>query len=153
MPTIEEGLLKGEKIIYKTGVHWIVFTLPASIFILGIIFYELQFYLRNIAVLLFVIALVLGWMSFSIYFFSEFAVTNQRVLVKRGMLTQTIMEITFNKIESIQVKQDITGRLFGYGDIDIVGVGSTDDHITQITMPYEFRKAVLEVMGSSLSRV
>lgn len=146
MPSIEDSLLKDEKINYTSQVHWIVFAMPALFYFLGAAFYFSPAYLQPLAMLLFFAAISLSLMSLVTYLFSEFAVTDQRVFIKRGMLTQTVMGIMLSKIESIQVRQSIPGRLFNYGDIDIIGTGSTDDHISQIRSPYQFRKAVMEAM-------
>ncbi len=50
--------------------------------------------------------------------------------MKVGLIRRTSVEIVLNKIESIKVDQGITGRIFDYGSIAIVGTGGTHD-------PYE----------------
>lgn len=149
MPSIEDSLVKDEKIKYKTQEHWIIFVTPVILFVIGFVCYFYEYYLHTVALLLYFAGLFFAINSLITYVFSEFAVTNQRVFIKRGMLSQTVMGIMLSKIESIQVRQSIPGRLFNYGDIDIIGTGSTDDHISQVRSPYEFRKAVMEAMGNS----
>ena len=145
MPSLEESLLPNETLFYKSQVHYVVFAFPVLLFIISIACFQV-YYLKSMALLFFVIGIGLTLISLVTYAFSEFAVTNKRVLIKRGLLTQTVTGLMLEKIESIQVKQDIPARILNYGDIDIIGTGSSDDHISQIQAPYEFRNAVLKAM-------
>jgi uncharacterized membrane protein YdbT with pleckstrin-like domain len=53
-----------------------------------------------------------------------------------------------NKVESIQVNQDILGRILGYGSITVSGTGGTKDPFHKIDAPLEFRKKVQEQIAS-----
>lgn len=147
MSAVENHLLSNETIQYKSRVHSIVFILPLIFFIIAVACYMGPFYLHTMAFLFFVIGISLFIMSLITYNFSEFAVTSKRVLIKRGLLTETVTELMLEKIETVQVRQDIFGRIFNYGDVDIIGIGSSNDRLLQIESPYEFRNAVLKAMG------
>lgn len=73
---------------------------------------------------------------------SEFAVTNRRVVVKLGVFRQKTFEILLTKIESLQFEQGISQRLFGVGNITIVGSGGTPEIFKNIGNPLEFRKQI-----------
>jgi uncharacterized membrane protein YdbT with pleckstrin-like domain len=73
---------------------------------------------------------------------SEFAVTSLRVIVKRGILSLHTVEINLDKIESVDVIQSLFGRMFGYGDVMIHGVGARLDPILGIADPLDFRTAI-----------
>ena len=78
---------------------------------------------------------------------SEFAVTTDRVVVKTGLLSRNTIEIQLAKVESVQVSQDIVGRLLNYGTITVAGTGGTHEPFTLIDDPMAFRKAVLVAQG------
>ena len=73
---------------------------------------------------------------------TEFGVTNQRIIVKRGILSRVVKENTLQKIESIQVTQSVMGRFFGFGTIIVRGIGGTPEVFTLINKPLAFRSQV-----------
>ncbi|MCH8814830.1 MAG: PH domain-containing protein [Chloroflexi bacterium] len=51
------------------------------------------------------------------------------------------LEMNVDKIESVNVKQTILGRILGYGTVTIIGTGGTSEPFTFISKPLDFRKA------------
>ena len=78
---------------------------------------------------------------------SEFAITNRRVIVKTGLLARRTIEINISRVESVQVDQDIFGRLFNYGAITVIGTGGTKEPFTMIENPQAFRRMVQAEQG------
>lgn len=73
---------------------------------------------------------------------SEFAVTNNRVLVKVGIIRRHSMEIVLPQVEGIGVDQGIIGRILGFGTIVVSGTGTTREFFIRIRNPLEFRRQV-----------
>ena len=59
--------------------------------------------------------------AFVIYKTTEIAITNKRIIAKFGFISRRTIEINLQKIESIQVDQNVLGRLLDYGTIVIAG--------------------------------
>jgi uncharacterized membrane protein YdbT with pleckstrin-like domain len=147
---IEEILQPDEKVLYSTTIHWIVY-LPAILaWIASIGFFALA---RgpidgiNIVWLgLSGVSAVLGlYWSFRAWFrrwTSETDVTNRRVVHKEGFIQRDTFEMSLDRVESVDVSQSIPGRLLGYGDVTIVGVGDTEKPIEMITSPIQFRNHI-----------
>ena len=76
--------------------------------------------------------------------FSEIVITNHRVIGKKGIIRRETYEYGLNKIESIDVKQSILGRIFGYGDVVLTGSGSSSLVIPAIKSPENFKKKINE---------
>ena len=74
--------------------------------------------------------------------FSEYAVTNKRVIVKIGVLQTRSLELLLGKVEGITVTQGLGGKLLGYGQIVITGTGGTKELFSGIQSPFDFRRAV-----------
>jgi len=72
--------------------------------------------------------------------FSEIAITNNRVIGKSGIISRKTYDFGLKNIESIDVKQSILGRIFGYGDIVITGSGASNLIIPALKNPEEFKK-------------
>jgi uncharacterized membrane protein YdbT with pleckstrin-like domain len=75
---------------------------------------------------------------------TELAITTKRVIVKHGFIRRRTIEININKVESIQVDQEILGRLFNFGTLVIGGAGNPQAPIDGISAPMEFRRAFIE---------
>ena len=74
----------------------------------------------------------------------EFVITNKRVVIKTGLISRRTLELNLSKIESVGVNQSIMGRLLGYGCINLVGTGGTNESFYQIDDPISFRKKFQE---------
>ena len=48
--------------------------------------------------------------------------------------------MNLTKIESVNIDQNILGRILGYGSIQIIGTGGTKETFINIKKPLEFRK-------------
>jgi uncharacterized membrane protein YdbT with pleckstrin-like domain len=72
----------------------------------------------------------------------ENAVTNQRVIIKRGIISRDVKELPLKRIETVELVQDIMGRIFGYGTVVVTGNGMTTMVIGLIDRPAEFRYAI-----------
>jgi hypothetical protein len=82
------------------------------------------------------------------YYFSEMVITNKRFIVKTGWISRNTTEMSFNKIESVNVNQGIFGRILGYGTVTLIGTGGTKEKYRGIVKPADFRKKILEMQKS-----
>jgi uncharacterized membrane protein YdbT with pleckstrin-like domain len=145
MSYIENNLMTGENILYRARLHWVVFIWPVIWFIVAIVFFRRGGEAATAAGGLFmVIAIAKAISSFIGFSTSEFAVTNQRVIAKVGFIRRNSIEIFLGKIEAIQVNQDISGRILGYGSITVSGTGGTRDPFYNISDPLELRRRIQE---------
>jgi uncharacterized membrane protein YdbT with pleckstrin-like domain len=162
---VEKNLLPGEKILYKTRLHWVV--------VLGPVLLGLLFGLSGLALLIHVL-----WFSRSTDFFgvmvvaalglllaaaisfgvallkraaTEMAVTDRRVVVKIGLLNRRTVELLLSKVESIGVEETLFGRIVGYGTVVLRGTGGTPESFSTIAHPLEFRREVQQQIERSAS--
>ena len=56
---------------------------------------------------------------------TEIAVTNHRLIVKRGWLARSTDELQLKAIEQVNFQQGFLGRLFDFGSGDVHGTGVT----------------------------
>lgn len=77
---------------------------------------------------------------------TEAGITNQRVLLKTGLLARRIDEISLGRIESTSIRQGLFGRLFGYGTLVVKGTGGQGLTIRGLQDPLAFRE-VLQQLG------
>ena len=137
---VQNNLIAGEQAVYETGLHPIVYLSPAAMIFGGIVLGSVVNPSIGAVVLGFgVLALAGAWIR---QWASEFAVTNRRVIVKVGFISRRTIEINMSKVESVEVNQDIFGRMFNYGTIVVIGTGGTKEPFDLIKDPLAFRRAV-----------
>ena len=137
---VRSNLIAGEEVVYETGLHPIVYLSPAALIFGGIVLGSVVNPSIGAVLLGFgVLALGGAWLR---QWASEFAVTNRRVIVKLGFISRRTIEINLSKVESVEVNQDIFGRLFNYGTITVIGTGGTHEPFALINDPLAFRRAV-----------
>lgn len=167
MSYIDENLISGETVLYRTRLHWVVMTGPAIVAAL-LTFPGLGLLIGSIAtvrekdvqsgnlagfglllVVLGAIAVAWGiWHRSS----TEMAVTNKRVLIKVGMVSRNTTEMMLSKIESVNVNQSVLGRMLKFGTITVRGTGGTPEPFAKIAHPLEFRRQVQQELDKLQNR-
>jgi hypothetical protein len=73
---------------------------------------------------------------------TEIAITNLRIVYKKGLLARHVGEIAVDRIEGVIVLQTIMGRLFDYGRLAVRGMGVGEVVLPPIAKPILFRQAI-----------
>jgi uncharacterized membrane protein YdbT with pleckstrin-like domain len=145
---VERHLLPNERVVYKTRLHWILFSKPALVFLAGVV---LAAVLRRVLdppwlwyVGLAVVAVGVGWgfVHFVELMTSEFAVTTSRLIFKVGLIARYTTELLLSKVESIGVTQSLLGRVLNYGDLTVTGTGGAREVFRRVADPIGFRNHV-----------
>jgi len=145
---IDRNLIAGERVVYRTRLHWLVYAVPvlfSVVVLLPIAWFLASGSWQGFAWVPLALVLVVLLPAVVKRQSSDFAVTNKRVMMKSGVFTTRSVELLLNKIEAIAVDQSLLGRLFGYGDIVVTGSGGTREAFSHIQSPLEFRRAVQSV--------
>jgi len=156
MSYIDRSLLEGERVIYRTRLHWLAVISPVTV--TAIVMAPIVWFLSTgtwsnyawIPVALWLLVLAAAVIKRQS---SDFAVTNKRVMMKVGVFSSRSVELLLNKIEAIAVNQSFAGRIFGYGDIEVTGSGGTKEAFRNIQAPLDFRRAVQSVTDAQTGAV
>lgn len=73
---------------------------------------------------------------------TEIAITNTRLVYKRGLIARQVGEMNIDRIEGVNVLQTIMGRLLNYGRIAVRGMGIGEVILPPIEDPIKFRQAI-----------
>ena len=73
---------------------------------------------------------------------TEYAITNKRVISKKGLIVRNVAEMNLGSIEGVNLKQGIFGRIFNFGAINISGRGTSNVNFSEIDKPVEIRKKI-----------
>ncbi|MGH1377264.1 MAG: PH domain-containing protein [Alphaproteobacteria bacterium] len=99
---------------------------------------------RLFSFLVFILGLVKFAQMMVVKATTEIAITNTRLVYKRGLVARHVGEISIDRIEGVNVLQPILGRIFNYGRIMIRGMGVGEVLLPPIEDPIAFRRAIEE---------
>jgi hypothetical protein len=74
-----------------------------------------------------------------------YIVTNQRIIQIEGVIAQRTLDSSLGKVNDIELRQSLIGRMFDYGDINILtGSKQVVNDLHGIDQPFQFKKALLQ---------
>ena len=75
----------------------------------------------------------------------EYVITDHRVIQIRGILNKEVIDSSLEKINDIELRQSWLGRIFDFGDIEILtGSDAGVNSMRKIAHPLDFKRAMLE---------
>ncbi|MGA9869134.1 MAG: PH domain-containing protein [Acetobacteraceae bacterium] len=74
---------------------------------------------------------------------TEIVVTDRRVILKRGLLSHYTVEMNVAKIETVDVRQSVWGRILNYGTVVVRGTGAGIEPLRGVGAPVAIRNAIL----------
>lgn len=138
MGYVDKILIQNEVVHFRAKKAWLALTFTALLMTLFLIIYKLTSTVGFVLLLFFFLFLI--FKAIIAFVSAELAVTNKRIIGKKGVILRNTMEMRLKQIESISVSQPLIGRIFGYGTIKIVGTGGTKEEFKAIMNPYELQR-------------
>jgi uncharacterized membrane protein YdbT with pleckstrin-like domain len=148
MGYVQDVLQPGEQVRRISSIHWIGYWPGAAFLILAVAAYWLSetrllpgiwryaaYALAGVGVVL----LIQQWLR---WWVTEIAVTDRRVIYKKGLIRRHTNEMNMDKVESVQIDQSVLGRLLDYGDVTILGTGEGFETLRTVANPIELRNSI-----------
>jgi uncharacterized membrane protein YdbT with pleckstrin-like domain len=155
MSYVSKTLQPGERVLMLGRLHWIIYKDAAIIFILAILTFWFtgvspdggaegwDILLPAVGWVLLVVAICMAVHAWFTQWITEIAVTNHRVIYKRGFIQRRTAEMNMDKVESVIATQSILGRILDYGSIHVRGTGEGIEHLRRIRAPLNLRNCIL----------
>jgi hypothetical protein len=152
-------LARGEEVVLESRQHWFVvigrswWAIPLAIFGLAVLIFVASPPDEGTDAAAEIVALVLmgiafariGWVIWD-WRNTEFLVTTRRIVRAEGILNKRMVETSLEKVNDAILTQSMFGRLFGFGDLDILTaadeMGGIEDY-PMIADPVDFKVAML----------
>ena len=155
---IESMLGQNEQIVLATRQHWFVLLSAILLEILvtiGIIVAAvvatMNFPPAVLTFILVLVPLVSMWHDASNWVNRQYLVTNRRVIQISGIFNKKVVDSSLEKVNDVQLTQSFLGRIFGYGDVEIMTASELGVNLfKRIGAPINFKTAMLnakEKMG------
>jgi uncharacterized membrane protein YdbT with pleckstrin-like domain len=153
MSYVQSVLQPGERVRMLGCLHWIVYW-PAILFsvltVAALVAGSIGQYVSAVCAALAVYFFLRGWF---IRWITEIAVTDRRIIYKRGFIYRHTAEMNMDKVASVDVDQSILGRMLDYGTVHVLGIGggqTTDgtnrtrgiEHLHRVASPLALRNAI-----------
>ena len=151
-----------EKIILVTRHHWFVLasSILLEIFLILVVFAAtlagtitlvsasssspLVFIIPLVGFLLMLIPIGSGTRDFLIWSHHQYIITNLRVMQIAGIFNKSVIDSSLDKVNDIKMSQSALGRLFGYGDIEILTASELGVNLfKKIDNPVKFKSALI----------
>jgi Bacterial PH domain/Short C-terminal domain len=158
MAYIDSMLASGERPIRRDHQHWFVLVADARYGILAIVgaivllFLSVNIGPGTVKDILgwIIVALVIGgllYIGWQILRWraEEYVVTTRRVLQLEGVVNKRVLDSSLEKINDAVLTQSIFGRMFGFGDLDILTASETGiSRLRMLRDADDFKRAMLE---------
>lgn len=148
----QQVLRDNETLAFACRLHWIVFRRAIGFLLLALVLliagqafptgipHLALSYAGLLCLVLAPIYALLAWMR---WYSTEIAVTDRRVIYKRGLISRRSIEMNVSKIETVDVEQGPLARILGYGDVIIRGTGGTFEPMRFVAAPLNLRNSIL----------
>jgi len=147
-----EGLLgDNERILVETHQHWFVLfnkiflEIILMVIIIAASLFAYAYYPIALAGLLLVLVPLAGMMKdIAVWRSKAYLVTTRRVIQISGVLSKAVVDSSLEKVNDVKLSQSFFGRMFGYGDIEILTASELGVNLFhQIADPVEFKTEML----------
>lgn len=133
-------------IVYQARLHWILFSGPVALFVFAT-FIGLRFPLfYDPSFIVMIFAVIWGLMVWSTYRFSSLTIKKKQIILRTGLLVRNTLDISLNKIESIDIRQSVLGSILQYGSIVITGTGGSRQMVHYLSKPLTCRRYIEELL-------
>lgn len=148
---------ENEQVIYVTRQHWLVLAgeivsecvLSLALIVLITLILVLPIGIPvspfvTLGYLLLLFPLVSLWRDALIWSNRKFVVTTHRVVQLSGVLNKNVIDSSLEKVNDVKMEQSALGRLFGYGDIEILTASELGvNKFKLLGQPVRFKTAML----------
>jgi len=146
---IEAQLQPGEEILYRAYVTRLTLIPVAVVGILALVAAAVLYKLQQpvgalIAVAVAVAAgLIYAWKDF-VRRANDYVLTNHRLIQETGILSRRSIDSRLDKINNVEYRQTLWGRLLNYGDVEIDTASDAGVAVFRnISHPLQFRNTIL----------
>jgi uncharacterized membrane protein YdbT with pleckstrin-like domain len=149
----QQVLRDNETLAFACRLHWIVFGRALGFLVGGLVLlgaslswpegtwpHQVMLYAGDVCLVLTPLYALAAWAR---WYSTDIAVTDRRVIYKRGLISRRTIEMNVSKIETVDVEQGPLARLLDYGNVIIRGTGGTLEPLRLVGTPLALRNAIL----------
>ena len=148
---IQDLLGENERILLVTRQHWFVLfsnilleILLIVLIIAGVIAASVVYPMASFGYILVLVPLAGMIRDILVWSNRQYIVTNRRVIQVTGVLSKEVLDTSLEKVTDVKMSQSFFGRLFNYGDIEILTASELGVNLFKsISDPVGFKTAMV----------
>jgi uncharacterized membrane protein YdbT with pleckstrin-like domain len=161
MSYIDDSLGQGERVIARAHVAWLYQVAARGTLAVSLaLAIWLLLVLHDWTVVRLIAAVAVAGIGIAAFFKfigpvwgTEIAITNQRIIVKKGLFSHSSAELQLSAVEGVDWEQGLIDRLVGSGRLIVSGTGNEDMRLPTISDALSFRRAVQQAISGARPRV
>lgn len=145
---------ENEQILFVTHQHWLVLAgeiiseVLLSVAVVVLVSLIWAFWLLNPLVALGYLLLIFPLISLCrdvlVWSNRKFVVTNRRVIQLAGVFSKNVTDSSLEKVNDVKLTQSFLGRMFGYGDIEILTASELGvNKLSHIGRPIQYKTTMI----------
>jgi len=143
-------LRNGEEVVYLARKHWITLVMYffPLVLAIGLIAYTKTVHsFEDLAFVLFAVSIVFFTYKVFERKFDIWVVTNYRIIDESGVFSHNFKESPLEKINNVNVRQSLVGRILGFGNVEVQTAAEGGDTIIyDAEDPKKLQEAILNVL-------
>ncbi len=155
----ETLLANGERIVRRAHQHWFVLIANARAAIIALVIAFILGFVRVwsggtgpffdimgwVVLILFVFGIAKGAWGIFDYRNQEYLITSRRLIHAEGVINKKASDSSLEKINDAVLTESIFGRMFGFGDLEVLTASETgNENLRMLRDAKSFKKAMLE---------
>lgn len=137
------SVLPDEKIIKIAQFHWGIYWKSGAV---GILAFFLLITVFNLGVFMILVAGAMFGVAYMTKHYLLLILTNKRLLIRSGLIRMDTVQLSIERIESVELERTIPGMIMGYASVVITGTGSRIMAVPFVEQPHIFRRLTDEVV-------
>ncbi len=133
-------------VMHQARLHKIIFLGPLLVFFFTAYVAFVSHSFKDIALFMAFFSLIWVGMVAINYSFSSLTIKKKHVILVSGLIIRQTLDIPVNKIESIDIRQNLLGSILHYGTLVITGTGGTRQFVHYINRPLTCRRYIEQVL-------
>ena len=155
----ETLLASGESIVRRAHQHWFVLIANLRAALIALVIALILMFVKVWSGGTGVFFDIMGWVVLVLFVFGiakgvwgifdfrnqEYLVTTRRVIHAEGVINKKASDSSLEKINDAVLTESVFGRMFGFGDLDVLTASETgDEKLRMLRDAKSFKKAMLE---------
>lgn len=140
---VRSRLVEGEKILRVSRISPAIYWKSFAVVILALLFYI--FIAAPLGTLLLIVSGIMALYAFALSRILLVVITNKRIMARGGLIKIDIVDLPFDKLESVELERMLPGYLFGYATLIIMGTGNRFIGVPYLANAVNLRRAYSEI--------
>jgi uncharacterized membrane protein YdbT with pleckstrin-like domain len=149
---LESLLGNDESILLTTRQHWLLLlaaigleVLIAAALVVASLVVGVAFPAGFVGIVLALIPIGLALNGFLNWWYRQYVVTTRRVIQISGVFNKNVIDSSLEKVNDVKMEQSFLGRMFSYGNIEILTASELGVNLFQrISEPIRFKTVMLD---------